>query len=57
MMHRRDFLVSAAATLASPIAAKAQQPDGIARVGFLNLGGGEPRMRAAFLQGLRDLGR
>jgi len=45
-------------TLFSPIAAEAEQSAKTARIGYLaiDLAGGDPRNREAFLQGLRDLG-
>ena len=44
--------------LLSPLVAEAQRADKIARVGWLgfNLSAGDPRVRVAVLQGLRDLG-
>ena len=57
-MRRRDFitLVIGASSLARPLAANAQQPAKIARIGYLasNLGNQGPL--EAFRQGLRDLG-
>jgi len=53
---RRDFLIAAAALLAAPLAAEAQQAK-VARIGVLagNRAAG-PHTLEAFLQGLRDLG-
>jgi ABC-type uncharacterized transport system substrate-binding protein len=52
-MDRRAFLAGAAALLAAPLAAKAQQAGRVYRVGYLSTGALPPE---AFLQGLRDLG-
>jgi putative ABC transport system substrate-binding protein len=56
-MDRRAFLAGSAALLAAPLAAEAQQPVQVARMGWLgdNPAAGHP-LRGAFLQGLRDLG-
>jgi putative ABC transport system substrate-binding protein len=56
-VQRRDFLIAAGALLAAPLAAEAQQPPRIARIGYLspNLSA-NPQLAEAFLQGLRDLG-
>ena len=55
-VRRRQFLVAAGALLATPLAANGQQAK-VARIGYLsaNLASG-PRLRDAFLQGLRDVG-
>jgi len=58
-MDRREFIGTVAGgLLAAPLAAEAQQADKMARIGYLafNLAAGDPRIREAFLQGLRDLG-
>jgi putative tryptophan/tyrosine transport system substrate-binding protein len=58
-MIRRAALAAALAAglLAAPLAARAQQPAKIARVGYLSLDvATSPHLREAFLQGLRDLG-
>ncbi len=46
------------AVLAPPLAAVAQQPSKLPRIGYvsLSMASGDPRPRDAFLQGLRDLG-
>ena len=56
-VQRRQFLIAAGALLAAPLAAEAQQAAKVARIGYLspNLAS-SPRLRDAFLQGLRDLG-
>jgi putative ABC transport system substrate-binding protein len=56
MMDRRIFLATVAGLLAAPLAAEAQQAAKVARIGYLapNLAD-SPRLREAFLQGLRDL--
>jgi putative ABC transport system substrate-binding protein len=56
--RRRFLLTLVAGVLATPRAVEAQPADRIARVGFLvtSRASGDPRVRAAFLQGLRDLG-
>jgi putative ABC transport system substrate-binding protein len=56
--RRRFLLTSLAGVLAGPPAAKAQQPAKIVRIGYLGLdrAAADPRIREAFLQGLRDLG-
>jgi putative ABC transport system substrate-binding protein len=58
MMDRRRFLLtSLAGALAAPLAAEAQQAAKIARMGWLgDRPAGNPHLREAFLQGLRDLG-
>jgi putative ABC transport system substrate-binding protein len=59
VLDRRRFLAGAGGVLlAAPLAADAQQADKMARIGYLafNLAAGDPRIREAFLQGLRDLG-
>jgi putative tryptophan/tyrosine transport system substrate-binding protein len=58
MMGRRTFLGTLGlSVLALPLAAEAQPPAKVARIGFLagNLAA-IPQLREAFLQGLRDLG-
>jgi ABC-type uncharacterized transport system substrate-binding protein len=56
-VQRRQFLIAAGALLATPLAADAQQAPKVARIGYLspNLAA-SPHLRAAFRQGLRDLG-
>ena len=57
-MNRRAFLsILSGGLLAAPLAAEAQQPTKIARIGYLspNLAT-SPHLREAFRQGLRDLG-
>ena len=51
-------LILALGVLAAPLSGAAQQADKIARIGYLalNLAAGDPRVREAFHQGLRDLG-
>jgi putative ABC transport system substrate-binding protein len=55
---RRKLLIAAGALLAAPLAASAQQPAKIARIGFLAASSPPitPHIHEAFLQGLRDLG-
>jgi len=56
-MDRRDTVLALLAFGAAPLAAEAQQAAKVARIGYLspNLAS-SPRLRDAFLQGLRDLG-
>jgi putative tryptophan/tyrosine transport system substrate-binding protein len=55
-LDRRAFLgVITGGLLTAPLAAEAQQTAKIARIGFLSPAA-DPRLREAFLQGLRDLG-
>jgi putative ABC transport system substrate-binding protein len=56
-MDRRDTVLALLALGAAPRAAEAQQAAKVARIGYLspNLAS-SPRLREAFLQGLRDLG-
>jgi putative ABC transport system substrate-binding protein len=57
-MERRTFMaLVSGGLLAAPLAARAQQPAKVARIGYLatNLAG-NPHGREAFRQGLRDLG-
>jgi len=59
VIDRRTFLASTGAVLlAAPLAAKAQQPGKVARIGFLLFGSltANPHLVEAFRQGLRDLG-
>jgi putative ABC transport system substrate-binding protein len=59
MLNRRRFLQGVSAgLLAAPLGAEAQPAEKIARIGYLaaNVAAGDPRQRAAFLRGLRDLG-
>ena len=56
-MDRRAFLAGAAALLVAPLAAEAQESAKVPRIGWLALNlAANPRLREAFLQGLRDLG-
>src|SRR5512145_470945 len=56
-MDRRHFLLTSAGVVALPLAAQAQQAAKIARIGWLgDKPAGNPHLREAFLQGLRDLG-
>jgi putative ABC transport system substrate-binding protein len=57
-MERRAFLAGAAALLAAPLAAEAQQGGKVWRVGYLAAGSGSENLTYlnAFRQGLRDLG-
>src|SRR3954454_23100484 len=56
-MDRRDTVLALLTLAAAPIATEAQQAARPARIGYLspNLAS-SPRLRDAFLQGLRDLG-
>jgi ABC-type uncharacterized transport system, periplasmic component len=56
-MDRRAFLAGAAALLAAPLVAEAQQAAKVPRIGYLasNLAA-NPHLHEAFRQGLRDLG-
>jgi putative ABC transport system substrate-binding protein len=55
--RRRFLLTSLAGVLAAPLVAEAQQAAKIARIGWLgDKPAGNPHVREAFLQGLRDLG-
>jgi putative tryptophan/tyrosine transport system substrate-binding protein len=54
---RRAFLAGAAALLATPLAAEAQETEKIARIGYLGIDRvSSTHLRDAFRQGLRDLG-
>jgi len=57
-VQRRQFLMVAGALLAGSLAAQAQQADKVRRIGYLlpNRLDANPRLHAAFRQGLRDLG-
>jgi putative ABC transport system substrate-binding protein len=56
-MHRRDSAVALLALGAVPLAARAQRPANVARIGFLALDiAGNPRGMEPFRQGLHDLG-
>ena len=58
MIYRRTFLAGAgAALLTTPLAAEAQQPAKVPRIGWLSVNlAASPHVREAFRQGLRDLG-
>jgi len=57
---RRQFLITAAALVAAPLAAKAQAAGRPYRVGYLSTGNSKPgsagSVRSAFVEGLRELG-
>ena len=58
-MKRRDFItLLGGAAVAWPLAARAQQPVRIAKIGHLESGfpSSSPNLLAAFRQGLRELG-
>ena len=56
-VQRRDFLLTAGALLAAPLAAEAQQAAKVIRIGILaGNRAASPHTLEAFLQGLRDLG-
>ena len=57
-MRRREFitLLSGVATAAWPLAARAQQPVGLARIGFITLSAGPTPNTEGFQQGLQQLG-
>ena len=56
-MDRRDTVLALLALGAAPFAAEAQQAAKVARIGFLAVNlPPNSHLRAAFLQGLRDLG-
>jgi putative ABC transport system substrate-binding protein len=56
-MRRREFLgVLGGATAAWPLAARAEQPERLWRIGFLRVGSPPPRFIEGFRQGLRELG-
>jgi putative tryptophan/tyrosine transport system substrate-binding protein len=57
--RRRFLLTSLAGALAAPLAAEAQQPTKIVRIGYLTTADvvtAPPHLREAFVKGLRDLG-
>src|SRR5207253_3738313 len=58
MIDRRTFIAtSGIAILTAPLAAEAQQPGKVPRIGYLGLNrAAYPDLVEAFLQGLRDLG-
>jgi ABC-type uncharacterized transport system substrate-binding protein len=59
MMDRRTFItIVGGSILAAPLAVEAQQAAKMPRIGVLATGmaGASPKLREAFLQGLRDLG-
>ena len=59
-MRRRDFISLLGGVAAWPLAARAQQPERMRRIGVLmNMGADDPQSPlrlAAFLQGLSELG-
>ncbi len=56
-MDRRDTVLALLALGAAPLAAEAQQAAKVARIGYLSSSlASSPRLRDAFLQGLRELG-
>ena len=57
-MRRRDFITLVGGAAAWPLAARAQQPARISKVGHLESGlpSTSPNLLAAFRQGLRELG-
>jgi len=55
-MNRRAFLSGAAALLAAPLAAEAQQVPKIGRIGYLGYSGSDPSGIEGLRQGLRELG-
>ena len=57
-VHRRDFLITAGAILATPLAAHAQQAGKVHRIGFLSATSpsDRPPLLDAFRQRLRELG-
>jgi putative ABC transport system substrate-binding protein len=55
MMRRREFIAGLGAT-AWPVAARAQRPNRVSRIGILALAPADTPNQVAFYQGLRDLG-
>jgi putative ABC transport system substrate-binding protein len=57
-MQRRDFITLVGGAASWPLAARAQQPDRMARIGWLGIGSASQNVPAAdvFLAELRDLG-
>jgi putative ABC transport system substrate-binding protein len=56
-MDRRAWLLGPIGLLVAPLAAQAQQAVKVARIGYLGVDpDGGPHLRAAFFEGLRDLG-
>jgi putative ABC transport system substrate-binding protein len=56
-MRRRKFIILLGGAVASPLAARAQQPSRVPRIGFLFYGAPELALEIdAFRQGLRELG-
>ena len=55
-VERRAFIVGTLGLLAAPLAAEAQQPARVPRIGYLESGSPGTPLVEAFRQGLRDLG-
>jgi putative tryptophan/tyrosine transport system substrate-binding protein len=57
-MRRRDFITLLGVAVALPLAAQAQQPASVRRIGFLGVtsASGHRRQLEAFRAGLSDLG-
>jgi hypothetical protein len=57
MIGRREFIgLLGGAAVAWPLAARAQQPVGLARIGFITLSAGPTPNTEGFQQGLQQLG-
>ena len=60
MMRRREFITLLGGAAAWPVAARAQQPAKVSRIGFVAGGGRPPSLEsslyAGFAQGMRELG-